>query len=131
MGKFVFPKIVTTEELRGMFEKELGSAYRVTVKKNMVEIVQDAAKGCAIQTKDKDGKTICSGPYSFMPSPKLALAVVLSFFVLLFVIGLSMGYLVVGIGVLPMIVLFLLMKVPSQKLVKRVAGILEKLARKV
>jgi hypothetical protein len=61
----------------------------------------------------------------------LALAVVLSFFVLLFVIGLSMGYLVVGIGVLPMIVLFLLMKVPSQKLVKRVAGILEKLARKV
>ena len=92
-----------------------------------VEIVQNAAKGCFITTKEKDGKTICSGPHGFMPSGGLRVAIVLGFFALLFVIGLSMGYLVIGIGFIPAIIVMLLMKAPSRELVSKVSRIMARL----
>jgi hypothetical protein len=131
MAKFAFDKIVTGEEIGDIIQKDLGPAFRVEVKTNRIEIVQDASKGCAIYLREKEGRTICRGPQGYMPSTGLRVAIPIGAFVLLFVIGQSVGYLVVGIGVLPMIILYLLMKAPSQELVKRVAGILGKVASPV
>jgi TPR repeat protein len=127
MAHLEFDRIVTGEELKGMVQKAFGSGFRLTLKKKRIEIVQDAAKGCVIQVREARGKTICKGPYGYMPSGGLRIAIILGAFVLLFLIGQAMGYLVIGIGALPMIVLVLIMKAPSQDLVKRVRGIVEKL----
>ena len=127
MAKYVFQRVVNAETVKGLLEKELGTTCRLEVKKNRIEIVQDAVKGCALLVKEKDGKTICTGPYGYMPSGGLRAAIVIGALAPLFVIGLSVGYLVVGIGAIPAVILVLLMKVPSRDLVRRVAGIMERL----
>jgi hypothetical protein len=126
-GRFVFDKIVTPEKLREMLENEMGSDYRITVKKGRIEIVQDASSGCVIQTKDKNGKTVCSGPYGFMPSGGLRAALIIGVFALFFIIGLRMGYLVIGIGLIPLIILMLLMKAPSRELVSNVSDVMKRI----
>ncbi|MDP2966548.1 MAG: hypothetical protein Q8N39_11040 [Pelolinea sp.] len=128
MAKFVFDKIVTGEEIKGIIQKDLGPAYRVEVKKNRLEIVQDASKGCYIFFQDKDGSTVCRGPSGYMPFGVLRVAIVLGALALLtLVFYRSENYLVLGIGAL---LLSLLLRAPSRELVKRVAGILEKVASK-
>jgi hypothetical protein len=130
MAKYEFDKIVTREEIKDLIQKELGPDFRMTVKPKRIEIVQSATKGCAVQVREKGGKTICRGPYGYMPSAGLRAAILIGAFAVMFLIGLSLGYFVVGIGFLPMAILFLLMNAPSRPLVKRVAGILEKTASK-
>jgi len=67
MARFVFDKIVTGDEIKGIIQKDLGSAFRVEVKKNRIEVVQDASKGCAILLREKDGRTSVE-PHGYMPS---------------------------------------------------------------
>jgi len=132
MAKFEFDRIVTGEEIKVMIEKDLGSGFRVEVKKNRIEIAQDGLRGCFIQWREKEGRTICVGPSAYQPSVGLRNAVMIGPMVLTEIIALSMGYLVVGI--LPAIVIsmvaFLIALSLSRELVKRVAGILERIARK-
>ncbi|MCX6559475.1 MAG: hypothetical protein NTZ26_03070 [Candidatus Aminicenantes bacterium] len=128
MGKYAFDKIMTGEEIKDIIQKELGPAFRMKVKPKRIEIIQDATKGCAVQVRERDGRTICRGPYGYMPSDGLRAAIIIGGFAAMFILGLSLGYFVVGIGVLPMAVLLLLMNAPSRPLVKRVAGILGKVA---
>lgn len=130
MAKFEFDRVVAGEELKGMVQEALGSGFRFALKKNRIQIVQDAAKGCVIQVREERGKTICKGPYGYMPSGGLRIAIILGAFVLLFIIGQAIGYLVFGIGAIPMIILVLIMKAPSQDLVRRVRGVLEELTLK-
>jgi hypothetical protein len=132
MAKFEFDRLVTGEEIKGMIEKDLGSGFRVEVKKNRIEIAQDGLRGCFIQWREKEGRTICVGPSAYQPSVGLRTAVMIGPIVLLEIIAVSMGYLVVGI--LPAIVIgwiaFLIAGSLSRELVRSVAGILERIARK-
>ena len=67
MVKFAFEKVMTGEELREMIQKELGSEYRVQVKRNRIEIVQDTTKACLFVFKENNGRTECSSPSGYMP----------------------------------------------------------------
>ena len=132
MASYIFDKVMTGEEIKSIIQKDLGSAFRVEVKKNRIEIVQDASKGCLFQFQEKDGSTVCVGPYGSMLSFRLRAAIVFGVCALsLLAFFLSRGSLVVGIGAIPMIFApLLLIEAPSQILVKKVAGILEKVASK-
>jgi hypothetical protein len=130
MAKFEFDRIVTIEEIKSMVEKALGSGFQIALKKNRIEIVENATKGCVIQVGEKQGRTFCKGPFGYMPSGGLRAALIFGALVILFLIGLAVGYLVVGIGAIPMIILILIMKAPSQELVRRVTGVLETLTKK-
>jgi len=125
VAKFVFDKIVTGDEIKGIIQKDLGSDFRVEVKENRIQVVQDALRVVQFSCENKDGKTVCQGPYGDV-SIGLRLAIFLGAAVLLSLIGASMGYLVIVPGALPMIILALLRKAPSRALVARVAGILGK-----
>jgi hypothetical protein len=130
MAKFVFHNMMTGEEIKDTLQKDLGPAFRVELKKKRMEIVQDALRACAVQCRQVEGRTVCQGPYGYIPSAGVRSAIILGALAMLFVIGQIMGYLVIGIGVIPMIILMLIMKAPSQELVGRVTAILQNAARK-
>ena len=123
MGKIVFDRILTREEITDILKKNLGSAFQVEIKKNSIQVVQDASKGCLVLYQEKDGKTAVelSG---YMPSGGLRAAIIIGFLVLLFIIGWQLGFLIIGIGVIPFLLMFLLMKLPSRSLVSRIEEIL-------
>lgn len=133
MAEFAFDKMVTGDEIKGILQKDLGSAFRVEVKKNRIDVIQDGLRGCVIKLRERDGKTICRGPGAYIPSGALR-AVIISViiigeFAILFLFAVSMNYLFLLIAALAPYILMLLMN--TQKHVKRVAGILEKVASKV
>ena len=128
MAKFEFDRLVTAEEVKGDLEGALGAGYRYNVKRNRIEIVQDAAVGCIVVVREKHGRTVCIGPVGYMPSSGLRAAIIFGALVLLFLAGLAMGYLVIGIGAIPLILVTLIMKIPSRELVERVKKILERKA---
>jgi hypothetical protein len=123
MGKIVLNRIVTREEIMDILKKNLGPAFQIEIKKNSIQIVQDASKGCLVLNQEKDNKTTVelSG---FMPSGGLRAAIIIGLLVLLFIIGWQIGYLIIGVGVIPFLLMFLLMKVPSRPLVIRIDEIL-------
>ena len=132
MAKFEFDRIVTGEEIKGIIEKDLGSAFRVQLNKKRVEIVQDGLRGCLISFEEKNGRTICKGPFRYIPSVGLRVATQFGPFVLVEIIALSMGYLFVGIFPACVLgtVVFVIVYSLSGELVKRVTGMLEKVAAK-
>lgn len=144
MAKYEFDRVVTGEELKGMVEKALGSGFWFAVKKNRIEIVQDAARGCIIQVREKDGRTICKGPYVYTPSVGIrivALGLVFLWCVVILTIIRKYVSKYVGedvIGALLIIISAVLsafltariMVAPSQKLARRVGEVLEELAKK-
>jgi len=126
MVRFAFEKILSGEELRDIFKKELGSEFRVQVKRNRIEIVQDSTKACLIVFRENNGRTECSSPSGFMPPgvPRIA--------ILFAAIGLltlayfqNSNFLILLIGAL---ILSLLMRLPSQSLVDKVTEILRRVA---
>ena len=126
MARFVFNKIVTADEIKGLIQEGLGSGFRVEVKKNRIEVIQDASKGCTVLSREEAGRTSVE-LHGYMPSGGLRGAILLGTVVLLFSIGHSIaGYLAFGIGALPTIMLVL----PSQELVRRVVEIFGKVATK-
>lgn len=126
MGKIVFDRIVTQEEIMNILKKNLGSPFQIEIKKNTVQVVQDASKGCLVICQEKNKRTNVELT-GYMPSGGLRAAIIIGLLVLLFIIGWQIGYLIIGIGVLPFLLMFLLMKVPSQSLVKRIEEILMKM----
>jgi len=117
---------MTGEELRDIFQKELGSEYRVQAKRNRIEIVQDSTKACVFAFKENNGRTECSSPSGYMPLgwPRTAIIfaaiglLTLAFFQ-------NNNYLILVIGAL---ILSLLMRLPSQSLVDKVTEILRRMA---
>ena len=131
MAVFKFERIVTGEEIKEVIQKELGSTFSVEIRKNRIEVVQDASRGCLFLFQEKDGQTISSRPVGYMPSGGLRAAIVFgvtALFLLTYFLG--KDTLVRIIGAIPMIFASLLMRLPSRGLVKRVAGILEKATSK-
>jgi hypothetical protein len=57
MVKFVFEKVMTGEDIKDIFQKELGSEYHVQMKGNRIEIVQDTTKACLFVFKENNGRT--------------------------------------------------------------------------
>lgn len=84
--KIYFGKIITPDELKQKLDKELKNKYKIVVKKNRLKIIQDNLKACTIALKEKNGKTICSGPYSIIPSPGIRIGIYLGFFVWFFIV---------------------------------------------
>ena len=126
MVKFVFEKIVTGEEIKDIFQKELGQSFRIQIKKNRIEIVQDTTKACIFIFKEKDGRTECSSPSGYMPLGLPRVAIIFASIVILSVAFYqNNNYLILGIGAL---ILSLLMRLPSQSLVEKVTEILRKMA---
>ena len=127
MVKYVFEKVMTGEVIKDIFQKELGSGFRIQVKKNRIDIVQDTTKACIFLFKEEDGKTECSSPSGYMP---LGLPRVVIIFVSIAVFSVtfyqSKNYLVLGVGAL---ILSLLMRLPSQSLVEKVTEILRKVTQ--
>lgn len=128
MAKYMFEKVLTAEAIKQMIEKDLGSTYQLKVIRNRIQIVQDAARGCALLVKEKDGKTICQGPHSFMPSVGLRIAIVLPFVVGFVVLGVMTGRTILA-GLGPVLA-FALGKalLRSGDLVGRVSGLMERLS---
>ena len=129
MTEFAFDKMVTGDEIKGILQKDLGSAFRVEVKKNRIEVIQDALRGCVIKLRERDGKTICRGPGGYIPPGAFRVVIIIGALVLFFLFVVSMNFLLFLIIVLMPFISIPLMN--SQKHVKRVAGILEKVASKV
>jgi len=126
MVKFVFEKIVTGEEIKDIFQKELGQSFRIQIKKNRIEIVQDTTKASIFIFKEKDGRTECSSPSGYMPLGLPRVAIIFASIVILSVAFYqNNNYLILGIGAL---ILSLLMRLPSQSLVEKVTEILRKMA---
>ena len=126
MVRFAFEKMMTGEELRNIFQKELGSEYRVQVKRNRIEIVQDTTKACLFVFKENNGRTECSSPSGYMPLgiPRVVI-IFASIALLALVFYQNNNYLIMVIGAL---ILSLLMRLPSQPLVDKVTEILQKVA---
>ena len=126
MAKLVFKRIISLEEIKNILQKNLGSAFQVEVKNNHINVVQDASKGCLVLRREKEGSTTVelSG---YMPSGGLRAAIILGIIVLLFIFGWQLGYLVIGIGAIPLILALLLMKIPSRSLVGRIEEIFKEL----
>ncbi|MCJ7519516.1 MAG: hypothetical protein MUO42_07595 [Anaerolineaceae bacterium] len=127
MAVFKFKRIVSGEEIKGIIQKELGSTFGVEVRKNRIEVMQDACRGCLFLFQEKDGQTISSRPVGYMPSGGLRAAIVFgatALFLLTYFLGKNTFVRITG--AIPMIFASLLMRLPSRGLVKRVAGILEK-----
>jgi hypothetical protein len=128
MAKFVFDKILTGDEIKGILQKGLSSDFRVEAKKNRIQVVQDALRGCVIKLRENDGKTTCRGPHGYVPSIWLRLAMCLGCLVLMFLMVQAQGNSFIWNGVMPFAIpftiLILLIKVPSRELVGRVEGIL-------
>jgi hypothetical protein len=126
MVRYAFGKVVTGEELRDIFQKELGSEYRVQVKRNRIEIVQDGTKACIIAFKEENGRTECSSPSGYMP---LGLPRTFIVFAGIGLLALAFyqnnNYLILVIGAL---ILSLLMRLPSQSLVDKATEILHRVA---
>jgi hypothetical protein len=130
MTKYVFDRIMSGEEIRDMIQKELGLGFRVQVKINRIEIVQDASKACLFLFHEVDGRTECTNPSGYMPFGVLRIAVILVTLTLFFIVNVltnNTSFIIFGLEAL---VIILLMRSPSQGLVKRVREILEKEARK-
>lgn len=126
MVKFAFEKVMTGEELKDIIQKELGSEYRIQVKRNRIEIVQNTTKACLFVFKEKDGRTECSSPSGYMPLGLPRLVIIFASIAFLAVAFYqSNNYLVIVVGAL---ILSLLMRLPSQILVEKVTEILRKLA---
>jgi len=122
MVRFVFEKILTGEELRDLFQKELGSEYRVQVKMNRIEIMQDTTKACLFVFKKNNGRTECSSPSGYMPLGVPRVAIIFAAVGLLtLAFYQNNNYLILVIGAL---ILSLLMRLPSQSLVDKVTGIM-------
>jgi hypothetical protein len=126
MAKIVFERIMSLGEMKDILQTNLGSDFLVEIKNNYIQVVQDSSKGCLVFLREKDGRTSV-GLSGSMPSFGLQLAIMLGMIVLIFVIGMSKGISEIGGGALGIAVWFLLIKLPSQKLVKRIGGILEKI----
>jgi hypothetical protein len=126
VAKFVFNKIMTGEEISDILQKELDPSYRMNLKKNRIEIVQDTTKACIFLFKEKDGRTECTSPSGYMPLG-LPRAVIIfgSIAILAVLFYQNNNYLILGIGAL---ILSLLMRLPSQSLVEKVSGVLRKVA---
>ena len=126
MVKFAFERVMTGEELRDIFQKELGSEYRVQVKGHRIEIVQDTTKACLFVFKENNGRTECSSPSGYMP---LGLPRVVIIFAAIALLALAFNqnnnYLILVIGAL---IISLLMRLPSQSLVDKVTEIFRKVA---
>ncbi len=128
MVRFIFDKPLTGEEIRDIIQKELGSTFRVSIKKNRVEIIQDTTKACIFTFKRKESGTECSGPSGFMPLGLPRTATIIGSTALLTVVFYqSKNYLILGMGAL---ILALLMRLPAQSLVEKVTGILKSVARR-
>jgi hypothetical protein len=125
MAKFVFDRIVTGEEIKGLIQEDLGTAFRVEVKKGRLEIEQDGSRGCTVQLRDKDGRT-SAVPAGYMPSPGLRAVMVLPVpLVMAFVLLQPFAPLVAGgAAALAVFIALSLMRAPSRQLVTRVSGIL-------
>ena len=63
----------------------------------------------------------------YMPSGGLRAGIILGVMALLLIIGLQIGYIVIGIGVLPVLLALLLMKAPSRSLVGRIEEIIKEI----
>lgn len=127
MARYVFDKVMTGEEIQDLFQKDLGSEYRIQVKRNRIEIVQDTTKACILVFKEKDGRTECGSPSGYMPLGIPRTAIIFGSFAFLAVIFYqSNNYLTLAIGAL---ILSLLMRLPSQSLVDKISEILRKVAR--
>jgi hypothetical protein len=124
-----FEKPISLTELKAALELKLGSGYRYTVKKYSLVIVQDGVRGCIVTLKPKNGKTVISGPCAFMPSGGLRAVVIVGTLVLLFLVGLSMGVLIVGVGLVQFLILLAIFKLPSRNLVKQVGQLLEEISK--
>lgn len=122
MAKFIFNRIVSREEIKNILQKHLDSVFQVELKNNNINVVQDASKGRLVLSREKDGVTTIelSG---YMPSGGLRAAIILGVMALLFIIGLQIGYIVIGIGVIPVLLALFLMKAPSRFLVRRIEEI--------
>jgi hypothetical protein len=126
MKKYLFDKAMTGEELMAIFQKELGAEYRVQVKRNRIEIVQDTTKACLFVFKEKEGRTECSSPSGYMPLGLPRVAIIFAAIALLtLAFYQNNNYLILVVGAL---ILSLLMRLPSQPLVDKVTGILGKVA---
>jgi hypothetical protein len=129
MAKFVFKKSVPRETIKDAIEKALGPGFSVTLDKNGIKIIQSASQGCFVRVKMTYGTTICSGPYSFMSSGLLRIALLLGVVGVMFVIGLMFGYIVFGPGIVGVLIYFFFMKMICQEVVDRVAEILSDLQK--
>lgn len=128
MATFAFDRIVPLEEFAETLQKELGDGFDIEVtersRTSAVKVVQSMWMCCVIRVREKDGRTICQGPFGFCPSSTGArMAIIFGLLAVFIVIGLNMGYL--AFPLLPAALIGLLIaKVPSRGLVRRVAGIL-------
>jgi len=135
MATFAFDRIVSFDEFADTLQKELGDGFDIEVverrKISDVKVVQSKWICCVIRVREKDGRTVCQGPFGFCPSStEVRMAMIFGLLAVFIVIGLSMGYIAFPIAPAALISL-LIAKVPSRGLVRRVAGILGEAASKV
>jgi hypothetical protein len=136
MEKFQFNKVVKGKEIKDMVEKELGSTYRYELKEtnrpwNNIKIMQDRFRGCIINYREKNGKTICT-VIPRAPSLGLVMLIVVSPFILLeLILIVFFGLVEVGIVtmlilvfVLPQILIFIMNR-KSHDLFQRVVSIIK------
>lgn len=125
MAKVEFGKIIAIETIKELLEKELGPEFEIKIKKNRIVIVQDSTKGCSIRLKEKNGATICKGPYGSMPSFGLRMLYSLANIALIYYLIWNMGYIGIAISLLPSTLMVLIIRTPSLQLVNNVKDIIE------
>ena len=128
MATFAFDRIVSLEEFAEILQKELGVGFDIEVTERSrtsdVKVVQSMWMCCVLRVREKDGRTVCQGPFGFCPSSTGArMAIIFGLLAVFIVIGLSMGYIAFPMAPAALIGL-LIAKAPSRGLVRRVARIL-------
>jgi hypothetical protein len=119
--------LASFEQFTTRLEKQLKSHYIVTLVSNRVEVDQDGIHGAIVRLKYRNGRTIYSKPTGFMPSAGLRFIVIGGVLGLTFVLSLLMGYIMIGIGAIPLVAIILLMRLPSHKLVSEVTAAVQHL----
>ena len=129
MAKFILKESITIEKLKEIIKKELGSDYNIKLGEKRLTITEGSLKGCMIKHNIKSGRTICSGPYRFIPSVWFHLLILvgtLAVFSIIMTLALGSFNIEFG-GAIPLLLAFYLIRLPSKKISQRLVVIMKHL----
>jgi len=121
----MFDETISLDRFVAFIKDVFGKNYSVAVKKKQITVIQDSFRGCSILFNEQGGKIVVKGLYGFMPLGWFQAVVVLGIMAVFFVIGLSMGYIVTGVGLIPCAIMLVMMKLPSRSLVRKIQQALD------
>jgi len=118
---------ITLDALHKRLQAQLADRCSVEQGSNRIKLIESRAKGCIVSIREKRGARVCSVT-PLMPSIALR-AVTFAGVVALFSAGTTLflgEFNIIGGGLIPLVVFFLLMGMPSRDLVGEVASIISR-----